>query len=86
MTGVITQANNGEDALEIEDSAGSATLYVKLDSQYRNDFSPQNNPSVIGETLHVSGKREVYMGCRIYTSDVAAVVERFVCTVFAVHT
>jgi uncharacterized protein YdeI (BOF family) len=62
VEGVITQAINGEYALEIEDSAGSATLYVKLDSQYRNDFSPQNNPAVIGETLQVSGKRDVYMG------------------------
>lgn len=62
VEGVITQAINGEYALEIQDSAGSATLYVKLDSQYRNDFSPQNNPSVIGETLQVSGERDVYMG------------------------
>ena len=62
VEGVITQAINGEYALEIEDSAGSATLYVKLDSQYRNDFSPQNNPAVIGETLQVSGERDVYMG------------------------
>ncbi|MED5389467.1 MAG: hypothetical protein VX793_11480 [Pseudomonadota bacterium] len=62
VEGVITQAINGEYALEIEDSNGSATLYVKLDSQYRNDFSPQNNPAVIGETLQVSGERDVYMG------------------------
>ncbi len=62
VEGVITQAINGEYALEIEDSAGGATLYVKLDSQYRNDFSPQNNPAVIGETLQVSGERDVYMG------------------------
>lgn len=62
VEGVITQAINGEYALEIEDSAGSATLYVKLESQYRNDFSPRNNPSVIGETLQVSGERDVYMG------------------------
>ena len=62
MAGVITQAINGEYALEIEDSNGSATLYVKLDSQYRNDFSPQSNPAVIGETLQVSGERDVYMG------------------------
>jgi len=62
VEGVITQAINGEYALEIQDSAGSATLYVKLESQYRTDFSPQNNPSVIGETLQVSGERDVYMG------------------------
>ncbi len=62
VAGVITQAINGEFALEIEDSNGSATLYVKLESQYRNDFSPQNNPAVIGETLQVSGARDVYMG------------------------
>ncbi len=61
VEGVITQAINGEYALEIEDSAGSAALYVKLESQYRNDFSPQNNPAVIGETLQVSGERDVYM-------------------------
>ncbi len=62
VEGVITQAINGEYALEIQDSAGSATLYVKLESQYRSAFSPQNNPQVIGETLQVSGERDVYMG------------------------
>ncbi len=75
VAGVITQAINGEYALEIEDSNGSATLYVKLESQYRNDFSPQNNPAVIGETLQVSGERDVYMGepSIEYVTDMALV-------------
>ncbi|EKF74518.1 hypothetical protein A11A3_07825 [Alcanivorax hongdengensis A-11-3] len=62
VVGTITQAINGEYALEIQDSQGSATLYVKLESQYRNDFSPQNNPAVIGQTLEVIGQRDNYMG------------------------
>ncbi|MCW8126567.1 hypothetical protein [Microbulbifer halophilus] len=61
VEGEITQAINGEYALEIEDPASGSTLYVKLESQYRAEFSPQNNPAVIGETLNVSGTRDSYM-------------------------
>lgn len=61
VEGEITQAINGEYALEIEDPASGSTLYVKLESQYRAEFSPQNNPAVIGETLNVSGSRDSYM-------------------------
>ncbi|WP_018275438.1 DUF6359 domain-containing protein [Teredinibacter turnerae] len=62
VRGVITQAINGIYALEIADENNtSATIYVKLESQYRSEFSPQNNPSIVGETLQVSGRRDVYM-------------------------
>lgn len=62
VTGTITQAINGEYALEIADPQdASATLYVKLDSQYRDTFSPQNDPSLVGQTLQVSGTRDDYM-------------------------
>ncbi|MCK7597064.1 hypothetical protein M0G74_07225 [Microbulbifer sp. CAU 1566] len=61
VEGVITQAINGVYALEIEDTAGASSLYVKLESQYRDAFSPVNNPAVVGETLYVSGTRDNYM-------------------------
>lgn len=62
VVGTITQAINGEYALEIADeNNASSTLFVKLDSQYRSQFSPQNNPSVIGKTLEVTGTRDDYM-------------------------
>lgn len=75
VQGVITQAINGEYALEIEDLANGNTIYVKLESQYRQDFSPQNNPAVVGETLQVSGKRDTYQsGPSIeYVTDMALV-------------
>jgi len=62
VTGTITQAINGEFALEMaEPQDPSATLYVKLESQYRDAFSPQYDPSLIGKTLQVSGTRDDYM-------------------------
>ena len=62
VQGVITQAINGIYALEIADSDNaSATLYVKLDSQYRDEFSPQNDPSLVGQILQVTGTRDNYM-------------------------
>ncbi len=62
VEGTITQAINGEYALEIQDLDGTATLYVKLESQYRQEFSPQNDPALIGQSLRVSGERDLYMG------------------------
>ena len=61
VEGEITQAINGEYALEIRDPASGSILYVKLESQFRDEFSPQNNPAVIGKTLNVSGTRDNYM-------------------------
>ncbi|WP_299597283.1 hypothetical protein [uncultured Microbulbifer sp.] len=61
VQGEITQGINGVYALEIQDPANGSFLYVKLESEYRSAFSPQNNPSVIGETLEVSGSRDNYM-------------------------
>ncbi|WP_347331699.1 hypothetical protein [Marinimicrobium locisalis] len=62
VVGVITQAINGEYALEVADEhSASSTLYIKLESQYRDPFSPQNSPGVIGQTLEVTGTRDDYM-------------------------
>ncbi|TBW57598.1 hypothetical protein EZI54_06020 [Marinobacter halodurans] len=62
VAGTITQAINGEYALELADPQdAAATLYVKLDSPYRETFSPQNDPSLVGQTLQVSGTRDDYM-------------------------
>lgn len=61
VQGVITQAINGIYALEIADT-DNATIYIKLDSLYRDDFSPQNNPSLVGQILQVTGMRDNYMG------------------------
>lgn len=60
--GIITQAVNGEYALEMADSQNSAaTIIVKLESEYRAQFSPQNNPAIIGDRLQVTGLRDSYM-------------------------
>lgn len=62
VQGVVTQAINGQYALEMADeNNASVTIYVKLESQYRTEFSPVNNPSIVGETLLVSGVRDAYM-------------------------
>ncbi|WP_435105176.1 hypothetical protein [Arhodomonas sp. AD133] len=61
-TGEITRGINDPYALEIADPANpGATLYVKLESEYRDAFSPANDPSVVGETLQVTGTRDDYM-------------------------
>lgn len=62
VQGVITQAINGIYALEIADlDNASSTIYVKLESQYRDAFSPENDPSLIGQILQVSGTRDNYL-------------------------
>ncbi|TKB54206.1 DUF6359 domain-containing protein [Ferrimonas aestuarii] len=62
VSGVITAELNGEYALLLADSSdNSVTINVKLESQYRAEFSPVNNPELIGKTLIVSGRRDSYM-------------------------
>lgn len=63
VNGIITQAINGTYALELADAHNAAaTLYVKLESHHRDAFSPENDSSLIGKTLIVSGTRDTYMG------------------------
>ncbi|WP_096086101.1 DUF6359 domain-containing protein [Agaribacterium haliotis] len=62
VRGVVTQAINGEYALEIADATNSSNkIFIKLESQYRAEFSPQNNPAIIGRSIEVSGVRDDYM-------------------------
>lgn len=62
VVGTITQAINGQYALEIADLQNpGSTLYVKLESSQRAEFSPYLNPSLINQTLQVSGTRDDYM-------------------------
>lgn len=62
VTGRITQAINDQYALEIADlNDDSARIYVKLESQYRDEFSPQYHPELVGKTLTVTGTRDVYI-------------------------
>lgn len=63
VRGVVTQAINGVYALEMADENNSAaTIYVKLESAHRAEFSPQNNPGIIGQLLEVVGQRDTYSG------------------------
>ena len=62
VQGVVTQAINGIYALEMADTQNpSTTIFVKLESQYRAQFSPQNNPALIGKTIKVTGIRDNYL-------------------------
>lgn len=61
VVGSITQAVNGIYALEIKDLQNSGdTILVKLESQYRHNFSPINDPSLVGQTLAVTGTLDSY--------------------------
>ena len=62
VTGYVTQEINGIYGLQLQDlNNGSKNINVKLESQYRNQFNPQLNPSIVGEQIYVSGKRDSYM-------------------------
>ena len=64
VEGIIVGSNNGVYALEMADvNNASNTIVVKLESAQRNDWSPENNSSVIGQTVLVSGgQRDTYGG------------------------
>ncbi|TMP74792.1 hypothetical protein CWC05_22110, partial [Pseudoalteromonas ruthenica] len=62
VTGRIKSALNGIYALVLEDSNNANfTINIKLESNQRNDFSPQLNPELLNATLTVKGVRDSYM-------------------------
>ncbi|TMP44330.1 hypothetical protein CWB96_06160 [Pseudoalteromonas citrea] len=62
ITGRIKSALNGIYALVLEDSNNANfTINIKLESNQRNDFSPQLNPELLNATLTVKGVRDSYM-------------------------
>ena len=63
LSGFVQANLNGIYGLILQDeNDASHTINVKLDSQYRELFSPQLNPSMLGARLLISGKRDAYMG------------------------
>ncbi|MGL1959423.1 MAG: hypothetical protein OCD00_19240 [Colwellia sp.] len=62
VEGVVVDELNGIYALLLADSTNSSiTINVKLESDQRNNFSPNLNPSILGKTLRITGKRDTYM-------------------------
>lgn len=39
----------------------NSSIYVKLESSQRAEYSPANNPAIVGQTLEVEGMRDLYM-------------------------
>jgi uncharacterized protein YdeI (BOF family) len=63
LSGYVQASLNGIYGLLLQDeNDASQTINVKLDSQYRQQFNPQLNPSMLGARLLISGKRDAYMG------------------------
>lgn len=60
VVGNIKESYNGVYALVLEDLDNTNTIIVKLESSQRAEWSPVNNPSVIGKTIEVDGKRDTY--------------------------
>lgn len=62
VAGVINAAINGQYALELADSQNAgATLYIKLETNQRDTFSPALNPELIGKRVRVEGIKNDYM-------------------------
>jgi uncharacterized protein YdeI (BOF family) len=62
VTGYVIQEVNGIYGLQLQDiNDSSKNINVKLESQYRNQFNPQLNPSIVGQQIYVSGQRDAYM-------------------------
>ena len=62
LIGTVTESVNGIYGLKLNDQqAPDDFIFVKLESQFRDEFSPQNNPSIIGETILVTGIKNDYM-------------------------
>ena len=62
LVGTVTEAVNGIYALKLNDlQAPDEYILIKLESQFRNEFSPQLNPAIIGETLLITGVKNNYM-------------------------
>jgi endonuclease I len=60
VDGIITGSFNGVYALTMKDISGSETIVVKLEIDQRAEWSPDNNPSAVGKTIEVVGKRDTY--------------------------
>ncbi len=60
VDGIITGSFNSVYALNMKDINGSETIIIKLDADQREEWSPDNNPSVVGKTIEVVGKRDTY--------------------------
>ena len=62
LVGTVTEAINGIYALQINDlQAPDDSIFIKLEYQFREEFSPQLNPSIVGETILVTGVKNDYM-------------------------
>ncbi|TMP32041.1 DUF6359 domain-containing protein [Pseudoalteromonas rubra] len=62
LTGKVKAPLNSIYALVLSDlSDDSTTINIKLESSQRAEFSPQLNPSILDETLVITGKRDSYM-------------------------
>ena len=62
LMGKVTLEINGIYGLQLNDlQAPDEFIYVKLESQFRNEFNPQLNPAIIGETIIVTGIKNNYL-------------------------
>ena len=62
LVGTVTEAVNGIYGLKLNDiQAPDDCIFIKLDSQFRNEFNPQLNPAIVGETLIITGIKNDYM-------------------------
>ncbi|UFT99277.1 thermonuclease family protein [Radiobacillus kanasensis] len=61
MTGYIVAGFNGQYAVEVADSTeATESIIVKLESDQRSQFSPENNPDALHQQIVVTGTRDVY--------------------------
>ncbi|MFT4763774.1 MAG: hypothetical protein ACI9OH_000864 [Oleispira sp.] len=62
LVGTVTEAVNGIYGLKLNDlQAVDDFIFIKLDSQFRDEFNPQLNPAIVGETILVTGVKNDYM-------------------------
>lgn len=65
VEGYIVESFNGQYAVKIadtNDTSASEYLIVKLESDMRAEFSPENNSNALGSKIKVTGKRDLYSG------------------------
>jgi len=63
LSGFVIGAVNGIYGLSLQDlNSSNKQINVKLETEFRNQFNPQLNPSIIGAQVIISGKRDAYMG------------------------
>ena len=60
VDGIITESFNGIYALVMQDIDGTETIIVKLETDQRDQWSPENDPSVVGKTIEVVGTIDTY--------------------------